>query len=182
MIARRHRKRKHHSVELNITPFMNVLVVLVSFLLATAVFSHVSKLDMNLPGGGASPDGSTPPPLQLEVTIRPDQLEVGDRVGGLMNEIPRKAGKHDFDALTQYLRQVKERFPDIVEATVLAEENTSYEDIVHVMDATRVDLHKDSSNSWVKFELFPQVALGSATVDPRGPQATASDSASGANP
>ena len=44
--------RKHHrreAVELNITAFMNLMVILVPFLLITAVFSQVAILDLNLP-------------------------------------------------------------------------------------------------------------------------------------
>ena len=47
MFHRRIRSRGKPSNELNITSFMNVLVVLVSFLLATAVFSQIAKLEMN---------------------------------------------------------------------------------------------------------------------------------------
>jgi biopolymer transport protein ExbD len=166
MFHKRVRRRARPGEELNITAFMNVLVVLVSFLLATAVFSHVAKLEMNLPGGGESAGDATVPPLVLEITLRADQIEVGDRNSGLMQEIPRKDDKHDYVGLTEYLRRVKAQFPDIVDATVLAEETTPYDDIIQAMDAVRVDVRKENGQ-WVNAELFPQVSLGSATADPR---------------
>ncbi|MCH7773164.1 MAG: biopolymer transporter ExbD, partial [Bacteroidetes bacterium] len=52
-MSRRLNRRRHPAVELNITAFMNLMVVLVPFLLITAVFTHVTVLDLNLPPPGA---------------------------------------------------------------------------------------------------------------------------------
>jgi len=168
MFHARIRRRGKKNEELNITSFMNVLVVLVSFLLATTVFSHIAKLEMNLPGGGAAAEGAADelPPLQLEVTIRPDQIEVGDRNSGLMKELTRVNQLHDFNGLSVYLHQVKDKFPAVEEVTVLAEDETSYDDIVHTMDAVREYEHKVNGYA-INTVLFPQVALGSAIADPR---------------
>lgn len=43
------RKRMQETVELNITAFMNLMVILVPFLLITAVFSRMTVLELNLP-------------------------------------------------------------------------------------------------------------------------------------
>ncbi len=165
MLHRRIRKR-HASGDLDMTSFMNLMVVLVPFLLATAVFSRMSILDMNLPGGGESAGENTPPPLVLEITIRPDQIEVGDRNSGLMKELPQIKGVHDYTGLNEYLKQVKERFPDITEATILAEEKTPYDDIVQTMDSVRVQ-QVQQNKEWVQIELFPEISLGGAVPDPR---------------
>jgi biopolymer transport protein ExbD len=53
MLARRrggHRRHNHDTAELNITAFMNLMVILVPFLLITAVFSRLAILELNLPG------------------------------------------------------------------------------------------------------------------------------------
>lgn len=166
MFHRRIHRRAHASDELNITAFMNVLVVLVSFLLATAVFSHVARLEMHLPGAGAPSAGDNvpaQPELQLEITIRTGHLVVGDRSRGVMNEIAKKNGVHDYRALTDYLGKVKAQFPQVVEATVLAMEATSYDEVIQVMDAVRMDVREDKGQ-WLRTELFTQVALGSAVV------------------
>lgn len=166
MFHRRIHRRAHASDELNITAFMNVLVVLVSFLLATAVFSHVARLEMHLPGAGAPAAGAPAalPDLQLEISIRSEQLVVGDRTRGAMNEIAKKNGVHDYRALTDYLLKVKAQFPQVTEATVLALEDTAYDDVIQVMDAVRMDVREDHGQ-WLRTDLFPQVALGSAVVE-----------------
>ena len=52
MIRRRRGGRRYdgESTELNITAFMNLMVILVPFLLITAVFSRLAVLELNLPG------------------------------------------------------------------------------------------------------------------------------------
>lgn len=167
------RKRIHRKHvgdgELNITAFMNLMVVLVPFLLITAVFSQVTMLELNLPGGGESPEDVVPPPIELEITIRKDRLEVGNRndpIQYVMTTIDQKDGKHDYLALNTYLQDVKALFPDTLAATILAEEQTSYDDIVQAMDAVRLVEQKQESE-WVQAELFPQVSLGNAVPDTR---------------
>ena len=55
MWQRRAKRSREVNADLNITAFMNLMVVLVPFLLITAVFSQVSILNLNLPGTGAPP-------------------------------------------------------------------------------------------------------------------------------
>ena len=166
MLHRRIRRKPQGSTDLDMTSFMNLMVVLVPFLLATAVFSRITILDMSLPGGGEAPADVQAPPLVLEITLRADQIEVGDRSSGLMKELPKINGKHDFVGLNTYLQQVKARFPELLDATVLAEEVTPYDDIVQTMDSVRMYQVKQG-NDWLQAELFPAIAIGSATPDPR---------------
>jgi biopolymer transport protein ExbD len=166
MIKRRARRHAHGNPDLDMTSFMNLMVVLVPFLLATAVFSRITILDMSLPGGGQAPADAQTPTLVLEITLRGDQIEVGDRNTGLMQELPRIDGKHDFKGLNTYLQQVKARFPELVDATLLAEETTPYDDIVQTMDAVRM-FEVKQGNDWIQAELFPAISIGSATPDSR---------------
>ena len=87
------RWRKSHlsePAEVNITAFMNLMVILVPFLLITAVFSRITILDLNLPVPG-SPQADRQPDeteqLQLEVIVRQNVIEVGDRKSGLLKAI-----------------------------------------------------------------------------------------------
>ena len=72
--------RKRHrmeTVELNITAFMNLMVILVPFLLITAVFSQVAILELNLPSSNDQPGAEDPETMQLEVIVRPTALPRG---------------------------------------------------------------------------------------------------------
>ncbi|HUV21263.1 MAG TPA: biopolymer transporter ExbD [Gammaproteobacteria bacterium] len=161
-MSRRIHRRKHPAVELNITAFMNLMVVLVPFLLMTAVFTHIAILDLNLPPPGAA-DKQQPkqPPYELRVTIRSNMLVISDnRIGGI-KRIPTKAGKHDFASLRQTLKQVKARIPEHSNVTILAEQQTPYDDLIRTMDSSR-SYRAQVNGEWVFAELFPEISIGDA--------------------
>jgi biopolymer transport protein ExbD len=151
---------------LEITAFLNLIVVLVPFLLSTAVFSRLAVLQLTLPAQTTSMSGLKED-LQLEVVIRPDALEVGDQRGGLIQRIPNTAaGAADTAALTGLMEQIKLRFPAKTEASVLAEPETPYDTLVSVMDAVRVG-HQAQGATVVRAELFPDISIGDAPVRAR---------------
>jgi biopolymer transport protein ExbD len=160
----RTRRLKKHPAELEVTAFINLIVVLVPFLLSTAVFSRLAVIDLNLPAQSSGVEQlDEKKPLKLEVVIRQDALEVGDRIGGLIERLPVTPKGHDTRALNLLMMQIKARFPDANEATVLAEPSTSYDVLVHVMDAVR-STNTAQGAKIVKAELFPQISVGDAPV------------------
>ena len=161
-MSRRLHRRKHPAVELNITAFMNLMVVLVPFLLMTAVFSHITVLDLNLPPPDAA-DTKQPkqPPYELRVTIRKNMLVLSDNRIGLIRRIPTRGKEHDFARLKETLKQVKARLPDHTNITILAEQRTRYEDLISAMDNAR-SYRAQVDGQWVFAELFPDISIGDA--------------------
>jgi biopolymer transport protein ExbD len=162
MRRRKHGRRDKGSGELNIMPFMNLMVILLPFLLITAVFSRTAVLELNLPGPSAQE--SAQPDFALEITLRADRIEVGDRTTGLLTELANGPAGYDLEGLTAYLAQVKVRLPDKVDATLLVEPQVSYDAVVHVMDAVRT-APMTQGGALVAAELFPEIAIGDATPD-----------------
>jgi len=160
MKVRRLRKEPAH---LEITAFINLIVVLVPFLLSTAVFTRLAVLDLTLPAQNSAVEQLKVDTLQLEVVIRPDALEVGDRIGGLIQRIANTGGAYDTQALTALMVQLKQRFPDKLDASVLAEPKTPYDTLVQVMDAVRGTVTFDGPKV-VRAELFPNISIGDAPV------------------
>ncbi|TDK67380.1 ExbD/TolR family protein [Sapientia aquatica] len=164
MKIRRLRKDVAH---LEITAFINLIVVLVPFLLSTAVFTRLAVIDLTLPpknSGGF--EQIKPDNLQLEIVVRKEALEVGDRIGGLIQRIPATETGPDLKALSELAQQIKTRFPTKTEATVLAEPDTSYDTIVKVMDALRSG-HMAQGDKLVRSELFPNISIGDAPIKSR---------------
>jgi len=160
---RRLRKEPAH---LEITAFINLIVVLVPFLLSTAVFTRLAVMDLKLPAQQSAVEQLKGNELQLEVVVRRDALEVGDRIGGLIERIPRTSaaepGKgQDFQKLAALMLIIKKRFPDKTEASVLAEPDTPYDDLVQVMDAMRSTVTAQGTKL-VRAELFPSISIGDA--------------------
>lgn len=146
--------------ELLLVPMIDIFTVLVTFLLMTAVFSRTVILELKLPPSNA--EFVPPPPgLQLEVVVRRDSLVVDDRNSGPLATFPNTATGYNYDALSKYLQQVKSKFPDKTDATVLLEKDIPYDVVVQVMDRTRV-LEVNAGLNVVQYELFPDVSLGDA--------------------
>jgi biopolymer transport protein ExbD len=161
MKTRLHRKRRPEAAELNITAFMNLMVVLVPFLLVMAVFSRLAILELEMPESSAA--ASKQPPLQLEVVVRKDRLVVSDHAGGLTRELPNGESGYDLSSLSNVLQQLKARAPEVVRATLLLEPDLTYEQLVQVMDAVRmVPVRQDGK--LIQAELFPEISVGDAPV------------------
>ncbi|MEO8225710.1 MAG: biopolymer transporter ExbD, partial [Gammaproteobacteria bacterium] len=130
-------------------------------LLITAVFSRLAIIELNLPSASSAP--LEEPTFQLEVVVRNDGLEVGERTNGLLTRLPRADGKYDFKGLSTYLQRVKASYPDMSNATVLLEPNVPYDTLVQVMDALRfADVRQ--GNQSVQAELFPDISIGDAPL------------------
>jgi len=158
------RVRRHHAHyrgrhDINIVPMIDMMVILVFFLIFTAVFSKTTILELNLPSSDASqPD--LPPGLQLEVIVHPDRLDVADRNTGLLRSLPDATGGHDYRGLGEYLQMVKARFPQLQDATILLDPQIPYDALVQVMDAVRV--HDGPGPAFSRSELFPNISVGDA--------------------
>jgi biopolymer transport protein ExbD len=163
---RRSRRRHNTDAELNITTFMNLMVVLVPFLLITAVFSQVSILELNLPPTSANQqqEEEKKKPIVLEVLIYKNRLEIVDRQTGPLKIVPNKGAEHDFDTMVATLKAVKLRFPDITEITLLLEAETPYDVLVQAMDKSRLT-EQVVNGTKIKAELFPDIAIGDAPPD-----------------
>lgn len=168
MSYHRVRRLRRQAVGLDITAFMNLIVVLVPFLLTTAVFSRLAILELNLPAQ-SSGFSNLKSDLQLEVVIRRDALVVSDRMAGQIRRIDNTAQGYDFGSLSQVMQQLKARFPDKNEATILAEPDTAYDVLVKTMDAVRV-AKVFQSGSVSRVDLFPEVSVGDAPSASAPPQ------------
>ncbi len=162
-MSRTHRRkfRSKETPELNITAFMNLMVVLVPFLLITAVFSHLTILELNLPSSGAASKNKKPS-FELQVIIRKNVIDLADNRGGLIKRIKKTKKGYNYPLLTKTLKQIKSRFPDKTNATILSSPNTNYETLVAVMDAVRM-YHAVEDGEIINAELFPNISIGDAS-------------------
>ena len=150
-----------NTVELNITAFMNLMVILVPFLLITAVFSRVTVLELNLPGLNAKANPEEQVKLQLELAVRENSFDIQDGNLGLIKRFPRSADNTDWQAFTDLLVQIKTRFPEEENITLLLEPKIDYKTLIQIMDRVRsADIVQVASLETV--ELFPNISIGDA--------------------
>ena len=161
MRSRRGSRRNRETAELNITAFMNLMVILVPFLLITAVFSRLAVLELNLPGSSTEPADPQELVFQLEVIVREGRIEVGDRNIGALGVYPNTAEGYDYDALSNKLAEIKRRYPQKTDAAILLESDIPYDTLVQVMDRVRIEERLEDQRI-VRNDLFPDISIGDA--------------------
>lgn len=161
---RRHKRIKQEA-DLDITSFMNLMIVLVPVLLLNMVFAQTSVLDLKLPLGD-SVGNVNPEDVSIEVTIRKTGMQVVVAAAGasrVVGVIPTNENTHDFKKLSEVLQQVKKSFPDKKDVVLLSTPNIDYQTLVAVMDTSR-SFETVVVTSVVNAVLFPEVSLGDAAV------------------
>jgi len=156
-------RRNIDTAELNITAFMNLMVILVPFLLITAVFSRLAILELNLPGSSTEPVNPQELTFQLEVIVRTGQIEVGDRNIGALGIYPNTDAGYDYAALSQKLSEIKRSYPEKTDAAILLESDISYDTLVQVMDRVRVE-ETIKDRRILRSDLFPDISIGDAPI------------------
>jgi biopolymer transport protein ExbD len=153
-------RKKHEPPELNITTFLNLMVVLIPFLLISAVFSRITIMELNVPTGAGGDAGK--PNFSIEVIIRDSGLEVG--VGAkVMAAIPKKDGRYDMRKLSETLGRLKAQYPEKEDATILMEPKIEYDYLIQIMDAVRnAEIPTPGSGVAQRVALFPRVSIGDA--------------------
>ncbi len=161
-MARRKHKRMVQQAELDITAFMNLMIVLVPVLLLSMVFSQTAVLDLNFPADSEALQQINPDEeFQLQLILRSDALSVASTKSGLLTTIARGETGYDFAALSTFLQSIKQRVPDKTDITILLEPGIAYQDLVSAMDTSRSYPAVVAANL-VDAELFPDVSIGDA--------------------
>jgi biopolymer transport protein ExbD len=160
--------RVRKPAEVMLVPMIDIFVVLVTFLLMTAVFSRITILQLDLPSAN---DGAAaaPPEFRLEVIVRESGFELTNGET-LIAALPKKLdGEYDFAMLSQLAQQLKRENPDVDDASVLMERQVKYDYLIQVMDAIRSapvaggeGSAADSGASPRPQELFTNIAVGEA--------------------
>jgi biopolymer transport protein ExbD len=160
--------RKHHytlqgkeELELNMTTFLNLMVVLVPFLLITAVFSRMAVIELNLPSSTSGPPSEVG--FRPEVIVRELGLEITNG-RQIIATIPKVDGEYDLATLATYMQSLKGDYSDVDAASVLVEPQIAYDYLIQVMDVVRsVDIEDPAAeNGFTRVALFPAIAVGEA--------------------
>jgi len=183
MARRHHYKRpKKEPPELNITTFLNLMVVLVPFLLITAVFSRITIMELSLPAGEGNND-SKKPQVSIEVIVRQKGLEISNgkqvlaRFPLLKEEesgvVADKEGDiditqlYDVELLSDFLVKIKSKYPKKTDALVLMEPDIEYRVLIKIMDSVRSTFIRQNGEEGEadvlqQVVLFPDISIGDA--------------------
>ncbi|MCK0164584.1 biopolymer transporter ExbD [Marinobacter sp. S6332] len=159
---RRKHRRLQSEPDLDITPFMNLMIVLVPVLLLNMVFAHTSVLELNFPTGESLATEQAEE-LQIQVVIHEDRFVVADNQGGVIKAIAQNNGEYDFAVLKDVMKELKSRVPEKRDVIIMPSQETSYQVLVSVMDTVR-SYDAVVAGNLVEAELFPEISLGDAPV------------------
>ncbi|MDC0661911.1 biopolymer transporter ExbD [Marinobacter sp. SS21] len=159
---RRKQRRKISNPEMDITAFLNLMIVLVPVLLLGMVFSQLRMIELNFPGmdPGKAPAAED---LALRVSLSAHGIEVEDSGHGLIGVLPLVEGRHDYNGLRELLIQIKQRVPDKTDVVLEVPLSTDYQTLIATMDTLR-SYQAVVAASLVTAELFPDVALADAEI------------------
>ena len=141
------------------TTFMNLMVVLVPFLLVTAVFSRINIVELDLPSSQSS--SAETPDFRVEVVVRDSGLEIMDG-HQVIAAIPNVGEDYDLESLSGYLVAIKEQYPDKRDASVLLEPEIAYDHLIRVMDTVRTIRTVGDDGQVERGELFASISVGDA--------------------
>jgi biopolymer transport protein ExbD len=163
MLPRSKKRHKHlESTDIDLAPYMNIMVVLAPFLLVTAVFTRLAVLEIYLPPPvSAEMASKLPAPeeqLLLTISISEKGIVVANGTSVITIVQSTPAGQ-DLAALSAVLQQVKVRFPKVDNAVILSKPDIGYDTLVQVMDTARVAFVTVNGNK-TRYQLFPNISLG----------------------
>jgi biopolymer transport protein ExbD len=170
-VARRHhyKRRTKPAHELDVTTFLNLMVVLVPFLLITAVFSRLTIVELTLPSSTAGPPSADS--FMPEVIVREAGIEISNGKQ-VIATIPNKEEEFDLDTLSVYMVELKRTYPAQETASVLMEAQIPYDFLIRVMDIVRsveVPIELGDGEEFVEGEpqfelvaLFSDISVGDA--------------------
>lgn len=160
------RKRKVDTAdaELDITSFMNLMIVLVPVLLLSMVFNQMRVVQVQLPAQAmAAIDKEPEIPQKLELEVHANKLVLNYPAGQPLREFGKLAdGQYDTPALASFLQDLKltlqQKSIDKKDITLVLADDTNYQTIVTVMDTVR-SFKAVVAASVVDAELFPQISF-----------------------
>ena len=162
-MARKHhyKRRVSNTYEIDVTTFLNLMVVLIPFLLITAVFSRLTIVELNLPSSAGGPsDGAES--FRVEVIVREEGIEISNGTA-IIATIPKKDEEFDLETLSNMMVELKRDYPDHEAASVLMEAKIPYDYLIQVMDVVRsIKVPTEVEEEFELYALFSEISVGDA--------------------
>jgi len=144
------------SADLDVTPVMNMFIILIPFLVSMAVFTNLSIIEFSLPPNAGASMNSSPEKPKPRLTVRVGADYFGIVLGDtLYDSLSVNSGIYPFDELQERLRSRKLILAANDDIVIASLDEVAFKHVVKVMDVCR------SAG-------FVNVGLSSATVNPGG--------------
>ncbi|MGB8930417.1 MAG: biopolymer transporter ExbD [Anaeromyxobacteraceae bacterium] len=135
------KKKKSLDAQVNVVPAIDLLSCLITFLLYAAVWTQISRLQVQQLGSGApEPAAAEQKALIVTLAVSEGGFNLTTSAGTTfeiptLGRTPEGGVQFDLKNLGQRLKQLKNDYPDQSAITVQAEDTVAYGDLVSVVDA-----------------------------------------------
>ena len=166
-MALKFQMQQEEPADLDVTSFMNLMIVLVPVLLMSMTFTQISVHEIKLPDLNQAVQSSQEKPSQLEVVITPKKIDVFYPANRLIQTVDRvktdDGENYDFKKLSLVMREVKKQLSDKQDILIFSDKKVDYQTLVSTMDAVKSYKAVVAANL-VEVELFPEVSLADMSV------------------
>jgi biopolymer transport protein TolR len=125
--------KKALTADLNLVPYIDLLTCMVAFLLITAVWTQLARLQAQQKGQGQAGEDS-PPEQQVNIVVVVNEEGFNLVVGQDQQPIPRRGEQYDYEKLGTELKKVKDAHPDKNDVKVASEDQIKFDTLVQTMD------------------------------------------------
>ena len=130
--------KKPLDTAINLVPFIDLMAVTIAFLIMTAVWTQIGRLQVSQSGGPSDPNKEQEEQKTVPVTLLITEKELKLTVGGsVYDPIPvtrDEAGKIDLAKLKDKIKEIKTSLPEQNQITLQTEDAVKYEDLVRIID------------------------------------------------
>jgi biopolymer transport protein ExbD len=131
-------KGRKTSLELNLVPFIDLMSVLITFLLITAVWSQVSMIQIGSSlYGKKNENQQTPqPPPDADVVLKLEIRNTGYvlTIAKQTITLPLRDNEYDEAGLVAQLEKTKQLYPNKSDAAIAMQDDLPYERLIKGMD------------------------------------------------
>jgi biopolymer transport protein TolR len=136
--------KKALNADLNLVPYIDLLTCMVAFLLITAVWSQLARLEAHQKGQGQAGE-ETPPEKIVKLVVVVNGEGFNLVAGDDQQPIPKRGDQYDFEKLGNELKKFKDTHPDKSDIQIASEDTIKFETLVKTMDVALTNRFNDTS-------------------------------------
>ena len=125
--------KKSVNADLNLVPYIDLLTCMVAFLLITAVWSQLARLEAHQKGQGQAGE-DTPPEKVFKLVVLVNDSGFNLVADQDQQPIPKKGDSYDFEKLGDELKKIKDTHADKTNIQVASDDSIHFETLVRTMD------------------------------------------------
>ena len=136
--------KKSLDVAINLVPYIDMLMCIMTFLMMTAVWTQIAMLEVQNASGGQEAPPETPDPNKAKailILVTDRSVKIQEEANPDQKEFPANGTGYDFAGVQTELKRFKDARPERQEVKIQSEDGVKYVNLAKIIDiATGLDL------------------------------------------